>query len=47
MNYLQVIEILRKMEKDTRIIQIEERLVHCKRDLIKYKKDTIPTNLEG
>jgi len=40
MNYLQVIEILRKMEKDTRMIQLEKSLVRYKRNFLYYKKNT-------
>jgi len=43
MNYLQVIEVLKKMEADVRAIQIEEKLVECKRAFMRYEKDT--TNL--
>lgn len=40
MNYLQVLEILNKLEKDTREIQIEEQLVFFKRNILRHKKDT-------
>lgn len=39
MNYLQVIEILKKMEYDTKMIQLEKTLVRYKRKYIYYKKD--------
>ncbi len=41
MNYLEVIEVLRKLESDTREIQIEEKLVSYKRDLLRKRKDAI------